>query len=344
MKKTRWFAALLIVAMLVTACGGGGSPATNEGTTTEASGGTGGAAEVTLRASHSVAPTHPYHLGLEKFADIVSEKTGGKVKIDIFHSGQLGNERDNIEGLQLGTLDIAVSSTGPMGTFIKDYQMLDLPFLFSDYAEADAALEGEVGKTLLAKLDTLGIVGGAFWENGFREITTSEKWGPIESVENLKGLKIRTQENEVHMKAFRALGADPTPMAFSEVFTSLQSGVLDGQENPVPIIFNNKIYEVQKNLSLTNHFYSPAMILFSKKSFDALDADTQKIFMEAAQEAAVYEKEQIRLQEKEQIDELKKVGMNVVEVDIAPFKEAVQSVYDEYKTQFDANLMDLLLK
>lgn len=340
--KKRWIALVVMVSLVLAACGGGGEkPA---GTATEAGGAQAASGDtVHLRASQPVAPTHPYHLGLVKFAELIDERTEGKVKIDIFHSGQLGNERDNIEGLQMGTLDIAVSSTGPMGTFVKDFQMLDLPFLFQDYAEADKVLDGEVGEALLAKLSDLGIVGAAFWENGFREITTSDSWGPIQKLEDLKGLKIRTQENEVHMKSFSALGADPTPMAFSEVFTSLQTGVLDAQENPVPIIYNNKLYEVQKNLSMTNHFYSPALIMFSKASFDKLDADTQKIFMDTAKEVAIYERDLNRTQEKDQMQELKDAGMNIVEVDTAPFRAAVQSVYDEYQPHFDANLMKILL-
>lgn len=343
---------LLAFALVMTACGNETStPATeaeaDADTTVEDTGADNAPssdAEVNLKATHAVAPTHPYHMGLEKFAEIVAEKTDGRVKIDIFHSGQLGNERDSIEGLQLGTVDIAVSSTAPIGTFVKDFQMLDLPFIFEDYATADEQLDGELGQALLAKLEPLGVIGGAFWENGFREITTSEDWGPIESVEDLKGLKIRTQESEVHMNAFKELGADPTPMAFSEVFTSLQSGVLDAQENPVPIIYNNKLYEAQANLSLTNHFYSPSTILFSKKMFDGLDAETQQIFMDAAKEAALYEREQIRKQEAEQVGLLKEEGMNIVEPDTTAFREAVQPVYEQYQNEFDAELMNLLLK
>ncbi|MDO5016621.1 MAG: TRAP transporter substrate-binding protein [Eubacteriales bacterium] len=352
-KRLITVALLLIMCISISACGGEQKPATstdkqedtkqvaevndNKDTKDKAD-----ANVIELKASHSVAPTHPYQLGLEKFAELVSEKTNGKYKIDIFHSAQLGNERDNYEGLQLGTVDITMGSTGPMGTFVKDFQMLDLPFLFESYEKADAVLDGELGQKLFEKLDAIGIVGGAFCDNGFRQITTSEKWGPIEKVEDLKGLKVRTMENEVHMETFKTLGADPTPMAYSEVFTSLQTGVLDSQENPIPIIYNNRIYEVQKNLSLTNHFYSPAMILFSGKMFEKLDADTQAIFLESAKEAAAYEREQIRKQEKEQLEELKALNMNIAEPDLAPFKEACQPIYEKYKETWDAELMKIL--
>ncbi len=301
--------------------------------------------QVVFRAAHNVAPSHPYQMGLEKLAELIEERTDGAYRLEIFHSGQMGNERDLYEGLQLGTVDIALGSTGPLGTFEKSFLILDLPFLFKDHADADKVLDGEAGQLLFEMLSDKGIVGAAFCENGFRNITTSEKWGPINSVEDLNGCKIRTMENEVHMNSFREFGADPTPMAFSEVFTSLQSGVLDAQENPVPIIYNNKLNEVQKYLTMTNHFYSPAVILYSSKSmFDKLDEETQTIFLEAAKEAAAYEREQCRLQEKEQIALLEEAGMTVITPEnMEEFVEASQAVYDKYREQFDEKLVSLIL-
>ena len=292
-----------------------------------------------LKANQPVNPTHPYQLGLEKFAELIKEKTDGRYQIDIYHSGQLGDERSSIENLQMGSLDIAVCSTGPMGGFLPDFQVLDFPFLFESYEQADKVLEGPVGDQLLAKLKDLGIVGCAFEENGFRVLTTSEKWGPVKTLDDLKGLKIRTQENEVHMEAFKLLGADPTPMSWSEVFTQLQNGGLDAQENPVPILYNNKINEVQKYVSMTRHLYSPALFLISQKTFDQLSPEDQKIFLECAKASAKYEKEQIRLQEKEQISKLKDLGMVFNEPDIGPFKDAVKPVYEKYQGKFDLEIM-----
>ncbi len=163
--------------------------------------------------------------------------------------GSLGDERQVVEGLQLGTVHLTVTSTGPLGGFVPDMNVLDLPFLFRDAAHAYKVLDGEIGRGLLDKFEAVGIKGLAFWENGFRHVTTTKK--PVEKPSDLKGLKIRVMENRVHQAAFRQLGADATPMAWGEVFTSLQQGLLDAQENPIPIVSTFKLYEVQKYLSLT---------------------------------------------------------------------------------------------
>lgn len=299
--------------------------------------------KIILKAAHSVSPSHPYHLGLVKFSELVKERTGGKVDIDIFGSAQLGNERDTIEGLQLGTVDIAVSSIGPMGTFVKDFKMLDLPYLFEDYETADAVLDGEIGTELLKKLDGIGIVGGAFWENGYREITSSKKWGPIEKVDDIKGFKIRTQENEIHLATYKALGADPTPMAYSEVFTSLQSGVLDGQENPIPVIYTDKLFEVQGSTSMTNMLYSPALILFSQSSLGYLDDNTKQILLDCSKEAAKYERQMSRKQAQEQISLLEKEGMRIIQPDITEFKNRVKPVYKQFESMFDKILLKKII-
>ena len=297
---------------------------------------------ITLRASHSVAETHPYHLGLQKFAELVDQKTDGKVKIDIFPSAQLGDERANIEDLQMGTLDIAVSSTGPLGNFAEDFLILDLPFLFSGYDHAHRVLDGEIGQALIAKLDDIGIVGGAFWENGFREMTNSKH--PIETVADCAGLKLRCMENQVHMDAFSALGMDPTPMAWSEVFTALQQGVIDGQENPIAVIYSQKVFEAgQKYLAITNHVYSPSLILFSKAVFDKLDPAIQTALMEAAQEAADYERSCCEDNESGQIAEMEELGVQVTYPDVTEFQAAMGPVYEKYAAQFGQENIDAIV-
>lgn len=338
MKK---FAALfLCLAMVLSlaACGGGST--TSEDTSGEGTESTGGET-IVLRASHSCATTHPYQLGLEKFAELVSEKTDGAVQIDIFHSAQLGDERANIEDLQMGTLDIAVTSTGPLGNFVSDYLILDLPFLFTSYEHAHAVLDGEIGQALIDKLDDVSIVGGAFWENGFREMTNSKH--PINSVADCAGLKLRCMENQVHMDAFTALGMDPTPMAWSEVFTALQQGVIDGQENPIAVIYSNAVYEAQKYLAITNHVYSPSMILFSKTVFDGLDPAYQTALMEAAQEAADYERSCCEDSEAEQIAEMEAAGVEVTYPDVTEFQAAMTPVYEKYAEQFGQENIDAIV-
>ena len=185
------------------------------------------AAEFDLVEAHTTTEDHPYTLGMVRYAQLVRERTGGRVAIQIHHSRQLGDERQVVEGLQLGTIHLTVTSTGPLGGFIPEMNVLDLPFLFRDASHAYKVLDGEIGRGLLDKFDVIGIKGLAFWENGFRHLTTSKK--AVERPGDLKGLKIRVMENRVHQAAFRQLGADATPMAWGEVFTSLQQGLLDGE-------------------------------------------------------------------------------------------------------------------
>ena len=300
------------------------------------------AAEFDLVEAHTTTQDHPYTLGMVRFAQLVRERTGGRVDIRIHHSRQLGDERQVVEGLQLGTVHLAVSSTGPLGGFVPDINVLDLPFLFRDASHAYKVLDGDIGRGLLEKFEAVGIKGLAFWENGFRHITTAKK--PITRPTDLKGLKIRVMENRVHQAAFRQLGADATPMAWGEVFTSLQQGLLDAQENPIPIVSTFKLYEVQKFLALTGHVYSPAPVLLSKKSWDRMPSDIQKILLDAAVEVAKIQRQLNRTQEQKQLGELKAKGMTVVEEpDRAAFREAMKPVFEQFQGQFGTGLVQRIV-
>jgi tripartite ATP-independent transporter DctP family solute receptor len=255
------------------------------------------------------------------------------VAIKIHHSRQLGDERQVVEGLQLGTVHLAVSSTGPLGGFVPDMNVLDLPFLFRDAQHAYKVLDGEIGRGLLDKFEGVGIKGLAFWENGFRHVTTASK--PVARPADLKGLKIRVMENRVHQAAFRQLGADATPMAWGEVFTSLQQGLLDAQENPIPIVSTFKLYEVQKFLALTGHVYSPAPVLLSRQSWDRMPPDVRKILLDTAVEVAKVQRQLNRTQEQKQLGELKSKGMTIIEEpDRAAFREAMRPVVEQFQGQF----------
>ena len=300
------------------------------------------AAEFDLVEAHTTTQDHPYTLGMVRFAQLVRERTSGRVDIRIHHSRQLGDERQVVEGLQLGTVHLAVSSTGPLGGFVPDINVLDLPFLFRDASHAYKVLDGDIGRGLLEKFEAVGIKGLAFWENGFRHITTAKK--PITRPTDLKGLKIRVMENRVHQAAFRQLGADATPMAWGEVFTSLQQGLLDAQENPIPIVSTFKLYEVQKFLALTGHVYSPAPVLLSKKSWDRMPADIQKTLLDTAVEVAKVQRQLNRTQEQKQLGELKAKGMTVVEEpDRAAFREAMKPVFEQFQGQFGAGLVQRIV-
>jgi tripartite ATP-independent transporter DctP family solute receptor len=301
-----------------------------------------GAAEFELIEAHTAPAEHPYTIAMERLNQLLGERTKGRVAIKIHHTRQLGDERQVVEGLQLGTIHLTVSSTGPLGGFVPEMNVVDLPFLFRDADHAYKVLDGEIGQGLLKKFEPVGIMGLAFWENGFRHITTSKK--SVNQPGDMKGLKIRVMENKIHQASFRQLGADATPMAWGEVFTSLQQGLLDAQENPTPIVYAFKLHEVQKYLSLTGHFYSPAPVLMSKKTWDRLPSDVQKIVAETVMEVATFQRNLIHEQEQKQIAELRAKGMVVIEnPDKAAFREAMKPVFEQYQAQFGKDLVQRIV-
>jgi tripartite ATP-independent transporter DctP family solute receptor len=300
------------------------------------------AAPITLKLAHVVSTSAPYHIGAMEFAKLVDQKTKGQLKIEIYPGGQLGKgERECIEGLQIGTIDLVATSTGPVGGFVPQMLVVDLPFLFRDNSHVDKVLDGPIGEGLLKDLSKAGIKGIAFWENGFRNLTNNKH--PVNKPEDVKGLKLRTMENEVHMDAFRTLGADPTPMTWGEVYTSLQQGVIDGQENPINIIRTHKIYEVNKYLALTGHVYSPALLLMNENKFKSLAPDLQKALMEAGKEAAKFERKFIRDNETKMLDELKGFGMQVTYPDKKLFQKATEPTYKKYESRFGKDLIDKIV-
>lgn len=290
-----------------------------------------------IKVGHAAPPTHPYQMGLDKFKEAVAQKTNGKVDIESFHSSQLGNEREMIEGLQLGTLDMALISSAPLSGFSSKFLVLDLPFIFSSSEQAYKVLDGEIGTEILSSLKEKGIIGLAFWENGFRNITNSKR--PIIHPADLKGIKIRTMENPIHMASFSQVGADPTPMAFGELFTALQQKVVDGEENPIPLIWTSNFHEVQKYLSLTGHFYAASPLLMSKAVWDKLPADVQGKIKEAATEARGFEREQIQQMDTKLLEEIKKKGIEVSSVDKTEWIEAMAPVYKKFENEIGADLI-----
>jgi len=294
--------------------------------------------QLNFKLCHSVATDHPYHLGALRFAELVARRTDDKVKIEVYPSAQLGGERDTVEGLQLGTVDLVVTSTGPVGGFVPGMFVVDLPFLFESREHAYKVLDGPIGKDLLSAFTDKGIKGLAFWENGFRNITNSVR--PIEKPEDLKGIKIRTMENKIHLASFKAWGASSTPMAFPEVYSALQQKTIDAQENPIAVIYTSKLNEVQKFLSLTGHFYSPALLLMSASAYRSLPEDIRKVFDETAVECGAYERDLLRETEQKQIDELKAKGMQVNSPSKKPFQEAAKSVYEEFESQFGKEVIE----
>lgn len=287
----------------------------------------------TLQAGHSLPVDHPYHIGFLEMADAVEERTNGRVIIEVFPNSEIGAERELTEGMTLGTVDLVVSSTAPVTNFVPELAVLDVPFLFKDRDSAVEVLNGEIGNELFESLKENGIIGMSWGENGYRHVTNGIR--PIEKPEDLKGLKIRTQENKIHIAAFEALGAQPTPMAWTEALTGLQQGVVDAQENPAIVADQFKLYESkQKYMSLTGHVYSVAIYMMSQKTYDELPEDLRDIVLEEGQKAGAKERDLIVEMEKESIQTLKDNGVEIIEeIDTAPFQEAVKPIYSQVEHQ-----------
>jgi TRAP-type transport system periplasmic protein len=339
MKKTAAVRKVIIVflsigLLFLSACGSngaqGGTKSNNHGIQ-----------ERIIKAGIGLNEDHPEGQGLLKFKEIVEKKSGGKLKVQTYFSATLGDDLKMTEALQSGTQEITIPSTSPLVGMIKEFGIFDFPFLFNTAEEADAILDGPIGKKLLEKLPEHRLIGLAYWENGFRNVTNSKH--PINTIDDFKGLKLRTMQNQVHIDAFKKLGANPTPMAFSEVFTALESKTVDGQENPLATIKSNKYYEVQDYLSLTKHVYTPFVFLVSKKFWDSLSPEEQKILQDAAVEAGKYQREISRQEDKKALEELKKTGIKINEVSDEERKkmaEAIKPVIDKYAKEFGEDLVN----
>jgi TRAP-type transport system periplasmic protein len=290
-------------------------------------------AQTTMKSSISIAQNSHQGIGIDVFAKEVEKRTQGRIKIQNFYSGSLGGERESIEAVQLGTQELTFSSTGPVPNFVPEARIFDIPFLFRDKAHARAVLDGPIGQAMLAKFEAKGFKALAWGENGVRHMTNNKR--AVNGPEDLKGLKMRTMENPVHIAAYKGFGIVPTPMAFPEVFTALQQGTVDGQENPLSVIMASKFDQVQKHLSLTGHVYSPCVMLMSKGAFDKLSAADQTAFMEAAKEAVKANRARVDEDDAKGAAELKSKGMNVVEnLDKNKFVAVLAPVNAEFEKQF----------
>jgi len=294
--------------------------------------------KIVLKAASTPPADHPYNLGLIEFGKLLTERTNGKYVVETFPASQLGSEREAIEGVQMGTIDLSVVSTAPLAGFSDAFLVTDLPFMFKDYDHVYKVLDGEIGQGIMKNLEGTGLVGMAFWDNGFRNITNSKL--PITKPEDMKGIKIRTMENQIHMDSFKQIGADPTPMAFGELFTALQQKTVDGQENPLPIISTSKFDEVQDHLALTGHFYAPAPLLMSQALWDELSAEEKVIFQETANDARDIERKMITDMNDKLVEDLKAKGMQVTEPDKSLFQEAMAPVYDKWQDKIGKDLIE----
>ncbi len=297
------------------------------------------AAQVTMRSSISIVQNSHQGIGLDVFAREVEKRTAGRYKIQNFYAGALGGERESIEAVQLGTQELTLTSTGPIPNFVPEAKILDIPFLFRDKAHAHAVLDGPIGEEMLKHFEPKGFKALGWAENGVRHMTNNKR--TVLVPEDLKGLKLRTMENPIHIAAYKGFGIVPTPMAFPEVFTALQQGTVDGQENPLSVIMGAKFDQVQKHLSLTGHVYSPAIWLMNKAVFDKLSAADKQAFIDAAKEGTKANRARVAEDDAKGVAELRSKGMTVVEnVDKAKFVAALAPVFADFEKQFGKSAID----
>ena len=285
---------------------------------------------------------HPLEQGAAKFAELVAAKSGGKMKVNVFPGGTLGGDAANVSALQGGTVEFVMLNSGILAQQVKDFEVYDFPFMFANAKEADAIVDGPFGQKLHAKLADKGIIGLAYTELGFRNLTNSKR--PINTVEDMAGLKLRVIPNAINVDWVKALGANPTPLAFPEVYAAMEQKAIDGQENPLNVILANKFYEVQKNLAITNHQYNPQSLIFSKKIWDTLQPAERKVLQDAATEAALYQRKVNRDAAATQLAELKKNGMQVTELSAAEqakLRDKFKPVIDKHGAAIAATVAEL---
>jgi TRAP-type transport system periplasmic protein len=289
-----------------------------------------------LKIGYATTKESHYGVGSTVFCDEIEKGTQGRYKCQQFPSSALGGEREQIEAVQLGTQDLTNTSTGPVGNFVPEVKIVDIPFLFRDYDHARKVMDGPIGQDILSKFPSKGLIALAWTENGFRHMTNSKR--DIVKPADAAGLKMRTMENKVHMDGYRTFGILPTPMAFPELFGALQQGTVDGQENPIPVILASKFAQVQKHLSLTGHVYSPALLLLSPRVWNKLSDADKKVFTEAAKKASVAQRKKVNDDENNGIAQLEKDGMKVTKtVDGNAFREALKPAYANYAKEFGAD-------
>lgn len=298
--------------------------------------------ERTIRWGHLNNTDHPVSKGVQKFAEIVAAKSGGKLKIKEYPANQLGTEQQQQSALRGGTQEMQSPATTSLVGIVKDFGLIDFPFIVSTPRQADALLDGPLGAALLAKLPEKDLIGLGFWDLGFRNVTNSKR--PITKGEDLSGIKIRVIPNPVYLETFKTFGANPVPLSFSELYTALETRTVDGQENPFSVILSNKFNEVQKFLSVTNHTYSTNIILVSKKFWDKLSPAEQKILQDAAIETRDYQRGISREQAQQAIGDLKAKGMQVNEVspaELARMRQQTKPIADKFSAEYDPAIVKL---
>lgn len=295
-----------------------------------------------IKLGHIAPPEDPFNVCATKFAELVAAKTKGQVKVEVFPGGQLGNDREQIEAMRMGSLDMSIEGSINYEAFVPETAFVDLPFLFKDRQAAFKALDSPTSQQIWGTVrEKIGVRILAMPENGFRQITTAKT--PIKSLADLKGLKMRVPQTKLYMDTFKALGTIPTPITFTELFTALQSGVVEGEENGMPLIYSSKFYEVQKFLAVTNHIYDAAPLAMSEKTWQTLTPDQQQAVQAAANEARDFQRQFVIQREEDLIKKLQAAGMTFTYPARDEFVKAVQPVIDGYKARFGSEKIEKAL-
>jgi len=295
-----------------------------------------------IRFGHLNNTDHPVSFGVKRFAELLSAKSGGKMKVQEFPANQLGTEQQQQSALQGGVQQMYSPATTSLAGIVKEFGLLDFPFAVSNFEQADALLDGPLGKALIEQLPKRGLVALGYWDLGFRNVTNSRH--PIQRPEDLQGLKIRVIPNPVFLDTFKAFGANPVPMPFAELYGALESKAVDGQENPFAVILSNKFYEVQKYVSGTNHVYAANIVLVSKKFWDQLTPAEQKWMHEAADESRAYQRQTSRAAARKAVEELQAKGAQYNDVtpqELARMREVAKPVIEKFSTQYDPAIVKL---
>ena len=298
-------------------------------------------AAVTIKLGVVTKPGSAQNIAAEKFKELIEQRSNGDIRIQIFHSASLGNETEILQQVQMNTIQMAIVTGGPFDTFDPMARVINYPFLFKDYAQVDKILDGPLGAELLKSLEGSNFKSLCFSENGFRNLTNNKR--PVKSPEDIKGLKVRVMASAIHKAIWRALGANPTPMPWP-IYTELEQGVIDGQENPLWVMEVYKFYEIQKYMTLTRHVYSYHIDVASLQWWNTLDANNQKMIQEAMYDAAVFQRKDNRSKNAARLQFLKEKGMQVEEnPDINAFRSKVAGLKDMdiYK---DPKVQALLVK
>ncbi len=297
---------------------------------------------VTLRYATSLAEDSAYYKGAVALKDAVEQKSNGCIKMQIFANAALGTDQDMVEGMQMGSIDMASPSTGATGSVVPEATILDLPYLFDDYKHVYAVMDGPIGSQDIYRMyDGAGFHPLGYWEIGFRNLTTKSK--PVQTPADIAGLKLRTLSSKIHQTAWSLVGAQPVAIDFTELYNALSTGVVDGQENPYNIILTGKLYEVQKYLSVTNHVYGVAPTSISDKTFARLSPELQKVLKEAVDVSTVAQRKAASGDVNAQLQQLKQFGMQVIEnPDREAFRKTMAPAWKEYTDRYGQKGQDLI--